>query len=107
MSEIEKLKTKLVQNHERAPADLTISRVPKKTIIAFKELAAEEFCKDYGFTLKWLMDGTISQDTQMLMDKILELEQRIIDLEIKPEKEEKKKVVKLLNGNELTGGKGK
>ena len=41
---------------DKVKPDLTINRIPKKTLEAFKELAKEEFCEDYGFTLKWLMD---------------------------------------------------
>ena len=41
---------------DKVKPDLIINRIPKKTLEAFKELAKEEFCDDFGFTLKWLMD---------------------------------------------------
>ena len=40
----------------RSIPDLVIQRVPGKTNKAFKQFAKEDFCGDYGMTLKFLMD---------------------------------------------------
>lgn len=105
---LEKLTGKIADVQKHKPADLIISRVPQKTIKEFKDLANEEFCKDYGMTLKWLMDGIIKADTQELLIRIEELEKRVGELTLKSEIQltttEKKKSIKLLNGKEILGG---
>ena len=60
---------------------LHIARIPDKTKEAFKALAEEEFCGDYGMTLKWLIDDIPSQDTRMIIAKLEEQEARIQALE--------------------------
>lgn len=48
---------------------LSISRMPEKTYKAFVKLADEEFCSDYGFTLKYLLDfyfGAIAKGNEHL-----------------------------------------
>lgn len=60
---------------------LHISRVPEKTKDAFITLAEEEFCGDYGMTLKWLVDDILGQDTRMIIGKLEEHEARIQKLE--------------------------
>ena len=72
-----KLAKKLQENR----GSLRIARVPPKTKEAFIALADEEFCGDYGMTLKWLMDDTISQDTREVIAKLQEFEERISVLE--------------------------
>ncbi|KKK70060.1 hypothetical protein LCGC14_2927800, partial [marine sediment metagenome] len=46
------LAKKLQENRK----SLHIARIPDKTKEAFIALAEDEFCGDYGMTLKWLMD---------------------------------------------------
>lgn len=72
-----KILGKLKENHER----LSISRLPAKTKSSFIDLANEDFCGDYGMTLKWLMDDLITPDAKLMMEKVSELESRIRVLE--------------------------
>ena len=60
---------------------LHIARIPDKTKEAFIALAEEEFCGDYGMTLKWLIDDIPSQDTRMIIAKLEEQEARLQALE--------------------------
>jgi len=60
---------------------LHIARIPDKTKEAFIALADEEFCGDYGMTLKWLIDDIPSQDTRMIIAKLEEQEARLQALE--------------------------
>jgi len=60
---------------------LHISRIPENTKKAFVDLSNNEFCGDYGMTLKWLIDGIINQDNVLILDKISEIESRINVLE--------------------------
>ena len=57
----------------------TISRVPRRTFIIFKKLAQEEFCSDYGMTLKFLLDKALD-DTD---EKIAHLQRQIDELRAK------------------------
>lgn len=61
--------------------DLSITRVPPKTLEKFKKLAHEEFNDDWGFTLKFLVDGIIDVEVQQLAFMIQALEGRIAKLE--------------------------
>jgi len=78
--DIDKIKERLKENQEA----LHISRIPYKTKKSFIELANQEFCGDYGFLLKYLMDDIIGQDTRMIIAKIQEHEGRIEALENSP-----------------------
>lgn len=60
---------------------LYIARIPDKTKANFIALAGEDFCGDYGMTLKWLMDDLISPDTKMIMEQISEINLRLDSLE--------------------------
>ena len=60
---------------------LHIARVPDKTKETFITLADDEFCGDYGMTLKWLLDDIPSQDTRMIIAKLEEIEVRLQALE--------------------------
>lgn len=71
----------ILKKIKRNSDDILINRVPKSTKKAFIKLANEEFCGDYGFLLKWLMDDILSADTKMILAKISEHEQRIANLE--------------------------
>ncbi len=72
-----KLLGKLQENRK----SLHIARIPDKTKEAFMALADEEFCGDYGMTLKWLIDDIPSQDTRMIIAKLEETEARLQALE--------------------------
>ena len=60
----------------KTPKSLVINRVPPKTREAFIKLAMEEFCDDYGMTLKWLIDVYAT-----ILPKIHEVEYRLSLLE--------------------------
>lgn len=45
-----------VKEETSTDRSLYMGRVPEKTKKAFIELAEDEFCGDYGMTLKWLID---------------------------------------------------
>ncbi len=80
---------------------LHIARVPDKTKKAFMDLAEEEFCGDYGMTLKWLIDDILSLDDRMIIAKLEDQETRIQALEsATPLGEEKpnEDVKKMLDG---------
>ena len=101
MPHAQKIMQKLKGNHE----GLNISRIPKKTKDEFIALANKEFCDDYGFTLKFLMDDLISSDTRMLIESISSLEVRVSELENKSsvkrdEPESQEKTRKMCDGSE-------
>jgi len=84
---------------------LHIARIPDKTKEAFMALAEEEFCGDYGMTLKWLIDDIPSQDTRMIIAKLEEQEARLQALETATHlseevPDENKK--KMLSGRKIT-----
>ena len=60
---------------------LHIARIPDKTKETFIALADDEFCGDYGMTLKWLIDDILNQDTRMIIAKLEEQEARLQALE--------------------------
>lgn len=76
------------------PKSLVIKRVPPKVRKAFVELAAEDFCDDYGMALKYLIDTVF-----FWVPRVTHLEQRIArleeDLHNKPKEEES---ITLLDG---------
>lgn len=76
---------------------LSINRMPSKTYNAFVDLAKEEFCGDYGFTVKYLMDlhdGLINKGVEHLEAALDNLNSRMVELEKKDEKgKEKEKVM--------------
>ena len=72
------LLAKKLQENRRS---LHIARIPDKTKEAFMALAEEEFCGDYGMTLKWLMDDILGQDTKVIIATLEEQEMRIKALE--------------------------
>lgn len=69
MSEnIEKIKSVIHSDREEKP-DLIINRLPDNTKRQFLEFAHAEFCGDYGFTFKHLIDfyfGLIPKGTEHL-----------------------------------------
>ncbi len=93
-----KLAKKLQENSK----SLHIARIPDKTKEAFIALAEEEFCGDYGMTLKWLMDDIPSQDTRMIIAKLEEQEARLQALESATHSSEEvpdENTKKMLDGN--------
>ena len=84
---------------------LHIARIPDKTKEAFMALAEEEFCGDYGMTLKWLIDDIPSQDTRMIIAKLEEQEARLQALESATHSSEEvpdENKRKMLSGREIT-----
>jgi hypothetical protein len=82
---------------------LTINRIPKKTLEAFRELAKEEFCEDYGFTLKWLMDfylGAIGKGHERAEALALQALEETAELKTLSEGKEKK-TIKNVAGQEM------
>jgi len=83
--------------------DLVINRVPKNTLLRFKELASnDEFSQDYGFALKFLMDfylGIIPSGIEHLETQIDSLQQQMNELK---NTEDTSKDIKLANGRIIT-----
>jgi len=82
--------------------DLIINRVPKKALELFKRLAEEEFEKDYGMALKWLLDfyfGFLGKGHERAEAMAVEALEEIAVLKAKPEDKEKK-VIKFCDGRE-------
>jgi hypothetical protein len=68
---------------------LAMKRVPKKTYHQFKELAENEFCKDYGMCLKHLIDlyfGVLPHGDEHLLEKLNEIELRLDEIEARFQK---------------------
>lgn len=94
----ETAKRRLHELMKHKPA-LTISRCPADVVAAFKNLATEEFCDDYGMALKDCLDRRyeyfelksilipLMRDVQMIKEKI---EMEDIDSD---------KIVKFLDGS--------
>ena len=87
---------------DRITTGLNISRVPKNTKKRFMEIANEEdFCKDYGNCLKFLIDfydGIMINGTEIIN---IELQQMKADIEILKSaliEQQKTKTRKMLNG---------
>ncbi len=73
---------------------LSISRLPKKTKEVFINLAEEDFCNDYGMTLKFLLDYyTNNEEIIKRIDKLEQKEEskeiKTLDGSVKVIKEEK------------------
>lgn len=85
---------------EHKPA-LTIYRVPEKTLEHFKQLAKDEFCNDYGMTLKWLLDN--ASTFAVIFGILNEVEMRISKLEGAPPKP---KIIRTLSGKIITKRRG-
>ena len=87
---------------ERITTGLTISRVPKTTKERFLEIANEkDFCSDYGFTLKYLIDfhdGIIVNGTELLRYEIDVLRSDIETLKSALIKNNQSKLKKRIDG---------
>ena len=95
------LRKKLQENRK----SLHIARIPDKTKETFIALAEEEFCGDYGMTLKWLIDDIPGQDTRMIIAKLEEQEARLQALESATHSSEEapdENKKKMLSGREIT-----
>lgn len=102
MGDEEKILEKIKENS----MGIRISRVPPKTKEAFIFLANEEFCGDFGMTLKWLMDDILSQDTRLILESLRNHEERLLRLEnpIPIQKDERSQILadnekRMLNGS--------
>ncbi len=91
----------------RKHGEFSISRIPNKTKEYFKKLADEEFCSDYGMTLKYLCDlqsGLLPNGNELaeLADaKAEEALSQITELRAMVEKPQKeKKVIRMCDGKE-------
>lgn len=60
---------------------LFISRVPKGTRETFIAIADEEFCSDYGMLLKFLVDKMLDTDSNIILNKLAEHEERLSRIE--------------------------
>lgn len=99
MNEIEKITKKVFNNSH---ANMSISRLPKITKEKFVKLAEEEFCNDYGMTLKFLFDNySRSASFEYLLEEIDTLKNSLVFGQEQKQEEVKKK--KMLDGKELGG----
>jgi len=57
---------------KRVKPDLTIYRVPEKSLQEFKDFAKEEFADDYGLLLKFLLDNAKVDDRIMLLAQYID-----------------------------------
>lgn len=81
---------------------LVINRIPEKYRELFKSLAKEEFCNDYGMTLRELLVSFF--DFQQLKTMFLNNDLNVQLLLSKENPPEEKKVVKNLRGEEINLG---
>jgi len=79
--ELRRQNEKLLKKIKRSKADLSINRVPDKTLSTFKDFAHENFEGDYGMALKWLVDGIPSEQHIKLQEQINFLAERLSKLE--------------------------
>jgi hypothetical protein len=104
MATSEEINEIILRDKERR---LSISRVPSEVKVTFEKLASEEFCDDFGMTLKWLLEQAL--EYQELKGMFYENINSKLDLIIskctassEQEKiEPKMKVVKLMSGKVL------
>lgn len=97
MADIENL-NELKEAIRHRPA-LTISRLDDKAKERFIALANEEFCSDYGMTIKALMERCdYNENLKNVLDAIYDLDQRIDKLE---KTKSNGKMIKLLDGKEI------
>lgn len=89
-----------IRNRIRQKPDLVINRVPENTLRQFKELVDKSnFCEDYGFGLKFLMDfyiGLIPSGVEHLELEIQSLHDELAIMKQKSDTKEEKPVRKML-----------
>ena len=90
---------RLARKLQENKSSIHIGRVPDKVRESFIDLANEEFCSDYGMTLKFLLDRASDYNMIMMFEKIQNHEERIKALELKPEPKPERK--KMLNGKTI------
>ncbi len=78
---------------------LHISRIPENTKEIFVEIAKEEFCEDYGMTLKWCLDQAL--EYQQLKSSLVLHSQ--IEKNSSIRSEEKPDEIKMLSGRRAKG----
>ena len=79
----------------RTHSDLTIKRVPKKTLLQFREWCDSEFEGDWGMGLKWLWDfftGTLGKGHERAEALAMQALEQIAELKSQPQEEEKKTI---------------
>lgn len=54
----------LIRKLKENQGSIFIGRVPPQTKELFEKLAHEEFCDDFGFTLKWLIETAYENDVR-------------------------------------------
>ncbi len=87
---------------------LYIGRIPEKAKTELIGLANAEFEKDYGMTIKWLLDfrkGLLENPNSVLSDRIDILADEINKLKEMVEKKPDEKEKKMLSGRVLKGRK--
>lgn len=103
---IDRIKERLTENSR----SLQISRVPKNTLVKFKEMAnTDDFENDYGFLLKFLMDfylGLVPVGNEHLEMEIQSLRQEIEQLKQSLVVNEEKKSRRTLLGEKIKGRRG-
>ncbi len=93
---------KVIDKLSENTASLRISRLPGRVKKDFEDLAKQEFCDDFGWTLQWLLDqaGHVSQIT-ILIEHIEKLEQRVAVLEGQPTRPVKYATRKMMSGRKI------
>jgi len=102
--EFSKIKNIRNRIHEDKEWGLVISRVPKQTKQIFTELADQEFCSDYGMTLRELLNQYLEyQQIKNFFFNLAQLQLTIADIQnrliaIESRNEPVEKVIKTLDG---------
>jgi len=83
---------------------LSINRLPVKTLEAFKKLAEEKYCNDFGWTLQALMEEVTRLSVlSSILNEQYNLSERLAKLE-KTEAKNEKKEIKTISGKVLKRG---
>ncbi len=85
----------------RTHSDLTIKRVPKKTLSQFREWCDSEFEGDWGMGLKWLWDfftGVLGKGHERAEALGIEALERIAEIESKLSQPEQEKTITTVDG---------
>ena len=86
-------------------ANLFIKRVPSKTFLLFKEFSEKEFCSDYGFALKSLLENNFNPQIQGILELLNDHEKRISEIENEPGREIKTLTGKIIKVGGRENGK--
>lgn len=97
--EIEKIRDRIQRQN------LVISRIPVNTKNRFLELASEEeFCKDYGMVIKYLIDfhdGIVVDGNEKIISEIETIKSELNQIKEQLTKTEEKPKRKMLGGNRI------